>query len=53
MEMILEVTAIAADADIQKAWVHEAALRDAEITNGTVQLIPGAEVLAELYAELS
>ena len=39
------------DADLEEAWLREAARRDAEIESGAVVAVPGEEVLARLRAQ--
>jgi hypothetical protein len=46
------IASLEADPDIQKAWALEAELRDAEIEEGRVSLVPGEEILARLRTEL-
>jgi hypothetical protein len=46
------IASLGGDADIQAAWVREAARRDAQIDAGEVETIPGDEVFAKLYAKL-
>lgn len=46
------VASLEADSEIADAWALEAERRDAEIDAGQVALVPGAEVLARLRAQL-
>lgn len=46
------VASLETDSEIADAWALEAERRDAEIDAGQVALVPGAEVLARLGAQL-
>ena len=45
------IATLAADPDVEEAWAAEVERRQAEIENGTVSLLPGAETLTKLKAE--
>ena len=46
------IASLGTDAEIEEAWAIEAERRDAEVDEGKVATVPGAEVLARLRAEL-
>ncbi len=46
------IASLGTDAEIEEAWAIEAERRDAEIDEGKVTTVPGAEILARLRAEL-
>ncbi|MCW5641719.1 MAG: addiction module protein [Rhodoferax sp.] len=46
------IASLGTDAEIEDAWAIEAERRDAEVDEGKVATVPGAEVLARLRAEL-
>jgi putative addiction module component (TIGR02574 family) len=45
------ITSLEADPQIEEAWAAEVERRHAQIENGTVSVLPGAETLARLKAE--
>lgn len=46
------IASLGIDAEIQEAWALEAERRDAEVEEGKVTTVPGAELLDRLRAEL-
>ena len=46
------IASLGTEAEIQDAWTLEAERRDAEIGEGKVTTVPGAELLDRLRAEL-
>ena len=40
------------DPEVEEAWEREADRREAQVADGTVQLVPGEEALARLRAKL-
>lgn len=46
------IASLGTDAEIQEAWALEAERRDAEVEEGKVTTVPGAELLDRLRAEL-
>ena len=51
---LLEMIAVSLppEADVEEAWEREADRREAQITDGSVKLVPGDEALARLRARL-
>ncbi|HEY6896496.1 MAG TPA: addiction module protein [Rhodocyclaceae bacterium] len=45
------IVSLDAEPDVEAAWAAEVERRHAEIENGAVSLLPGAETLARLKAE--
>jgi len=45
------IASLDADPEVEEAWAAEVERRHAEIESKTVQLLPGAEILAKLRAE--
>ncbi len=46
------IASLGTDAEIEEAWALEAERRDAEVDDGKVATVPGAEFLESLRAEL-
>jgi hypothetical protein len=46
------IASLGTDAEIEEAWAFEAERRDAEVDDGKVTTVPGAELLERLRAEL-
>ena len=46
------MASLEADADIEEAWAFESERRDAEVDEGKVATVPGAELLDRLRAQL-
>ena len=51
---LLEMIAVSLppETDVEEAWEREADRREAQITDGSVKLVPGDEALARLRARL-
>jgi hypothetical protein len=46
------IASLGTDAEIEEAWALEAERRDAEVDEGKVATVPGAELLDRLRAQL-
>lgn len=46
------IASLDADPELQKAWMHEAERRDAEVDSGAVSLSSGEQVLSRLRSNL-
>ncbi|MCM8613514.1 addiction module protein [Accumulibacter sp.] len=46
------IASLDVEPDVENAWAEEVEKREGEIENGTVTLLPGAEALSRLRAEI-
>jgi hypothetical protein len=53
LDRLLHSSNLSIQADIDQAWIQEAARRDRKIDEGSVVLIPGAEVFAKINDRLA